>query len=80
MCICIQNMKFLCLTMCQREVYTDDAGADASHRQSMIVKTFWLINQMSQKSKLYLWFLMHWQPQTQFQLFMSKNLCDGDKR
>ena len=32
MCICVPSMKFLCLTMCQREVCTDDnadANADA---------------------------------------------------
>ena len=28
MCICIPNMKFLCLTMCQGEVCTDDDDAD----------------------------------------------------
>ena len=46
MCICIPNMKFLCLTMCQGQVCTDDdaddanvddANADANDRQSMIV-------------------------------------------
>ena len=26
MCICIPNMKFLCLTLCQGEVCTDDAN------------------------------------------------------
>ena len=44
MCICVPNMKFLCLTMCQREVCTDDANDDANDAnpnydgQSMIVK------------------------------------------
>ena len=28
MCKCILNMKFLCLTLCQGEVYTDDANAN----------------------------------------------------
>ena len=43
MYICILNMKFLCLTMYQGEVYTDDdnmdnANADdANDGQSMIV-------------------------------------------
>ena len=41
MCICIPNMKFLCLTLCQGEVCTDDANADndanADDRQRMIV-------------------------------------------
>ena len=43
MCICIPNMKFLCLTMCQGEVCTDDADTkdanadDANNGQSMIV-------------------------------------------
>ena len=46
MCICIPNMKFLCLTLWQREVCTDDANADANaddanandDGQSMIVQ------------------------------------------
>ena len=42
MCICVPNMKFLCVTLCQREVCTDDDDAnddDANDdRQSMIVK------------------------------------------
>ena len=39
MCICIPNMKLLCLTMCQREVCTDDDNAnDANDGQSMIVQ------------------------------------------
>ena len=30
MCICVPSMKFLCLTMCQGEVCTDDkADTDA---------------------------------------------------
>ena len=40
MCICILNMRFLCLTLCQGEVCTDDndANADANDdRQSIIV-------------------------------------------
>ena len=57
MCTCIPNMKFLCLTMCQGEVCTDDdANNDDANNanddgQSMIVlyKALWLINQMSQK-------------------------------
>ena len=28
MCLCIPNMKFLCLTMCQGEVCTDDDTND----------------------------------------------------
>ena len=35
MCISVPNMKFLCLTMCQGEVCTDDANDDG---QSMIVQ------------------------------------------
>ena len=31
MCICIPRMKFLCLTLCQGEVYTDnDNNANAN--------------------------------------------------
>ena len=40
MCICIPNIKFLCLTMCQGEVCTDDDANDANANddgQSMIV-------------------------------------------
>ena len=42
MCICIQNIKFVCLTLCQGEVCTDDTNADDdananNDRQSMIV-------------------------------------------
>ena len=46
MCICVPNMKFLCLSLCQGEVCTDDANADDANindgntnddRQSMIV-------------------------------------------
>ena len=39
MCICIPNMKFLCLTMCQGEVCTDtdNTNADANDGRSMIV-------------------------------------------
>ena len=43
MCICTPNMKFLCLTLCKGEVYTDDTNADANNAnanddiQSMIV-------------------------------------------
>ena len=54
MCICIPNMKFLCLTLCHGEVCTDnDANAndaDANDRQSMIVSGALVDNQMSQKS------------------------------
>ena len=50
MCICIPNMKFLRLTLCQGEVYTD-AGADVNDDgQFMIVQGSLVINQMSQKS------------------------------
>ena len=43
MCICIPNMKFLCLTLCQGEVYTDDDDANDDTNtnddgQSMIVQ------------------------------------------
>ena len=51
MCICIPNMKFLCLTLCKGEVCTDDANDDG---QSMIEKALWLINQMSQKEQKHL--------------------------
>ena len=41
MFICIPNMKFLCLTLWQGEVCTDDANDDNANnnnnRQSMIV-------------------------------------------
>ena len=38
MCICIPNVKSLCLTMCQGEVCTDDNDANANDDgQSMIV-------------------------------------------
>ena len=39
MCICIPNMKFLCLTLCQGEVCTDDADANdaVANGQFMIV-------------------------------------------
>ena len=30
MCICIPNMKFLCLTLCQGEVCTDDANTNTN--------------------------------------------------
>ena len=41
MCICVPNMKFLCLTLCQGEVCTydtNDTNADNANGQSMIVK------------------------------------------
>ena len=51
MCICVPNMKFLCLTLGQGEVCTDDTNANADdantntndanandNRQSMIVQ------------------------------------------
>ena len=40
MCIRVPNMKFLCLTLCQGEVSTDDNDVDANddNGQSMIVK------------------------------------------
>ena len=38
MCMSIPNMKSLCLTLCQGEVSTDDANANANDDvQSMIV-------------------------------------------
>ena len=44
MCICIPNMKSLCLSLCQGEVCTDNANDantnandDANDRKSMIV-------------------------------------------
>ena len=40
MCICIPNMKFLCLTLSQGEVCTDDddnIDANNDNGQSMIV-------------------------------------------
>ena len=40
MCTCVPSMKFLCLTMCQGEVCTDDntnANANDDDRKSMIV-------------------------------------------
>ena len=38
MCICIPNMKFLCLTLLQGEVCTDDTNTNANDdAQSMIV-------------------------------------------
>ena len=52
------NMKFLCLTMWLGGLYTEnntdsDTKNDPDNdRQSMIVKALWLINQMSQKSKV----------------------------
>ena len=51
MCICIPNMKFLCLAMCQGEVCTDNANDDDT-RQTNHDYTYalWLINQMSQKT------------------------------
>ena len=47
-------MKFLCPTMCQREVCTDDGNDDANDddarrtKHDYISKALWLINQMSQ--------------------------------
>ena len=44
MCICLPNMKFLCLTLCQGQVCTDDADTNTNddantndNRQCMIV-------------------------------------------
>ena len=38
MCICMPNMKFLCLTLCQGKVCTDnDDDANANDGQSIIV-------------------------------------------
>ena len=43
MCVCVPNIKSLCLIMCQGEVCTDDADADdanandTNNGQSMIV-------------------------------------------
>ena len=52
MCICIPNMRFLCLTLWQGEMLTDNDNTNANDdRQSMIEKAFWLINQMSQKTR-----------------------------
>ena len=47
MYICILNMKFLCLTLWQEEVCTDDD--DANDDAQSMYKALWLINQMSQK-------------------------------
>ena len=49
MCINIPNMKFLCLTLCQGEVCTDNDDANDENDtnddgQSMIVLALWLIN------------------------------------
>ena len=30
MCICIPNVKFLCLTLCKGQVCTDDADANSN--------------------------------------------------
>ena len=49
MCMCIPSMKFLCLTLCQGEVYTDDADADANNADTNNDRQF-MINQMSQKA------------------------------
>ena len=38
MCICIPNMKFLCLTLCQGEVCTDDNDNANIDIQSMVVE------------------------------------------
>ena len=38
MCMCIPHMKFLCLTLWQGEVCTDDDDDDANAGQSMIDK------------------------------------------
>ena len=31
MCICVPNIKFLCITLCQGEVCTDNANADTNN-------------------------------------------------
>ena len=58
MCICVPNMKFLCLILCQGEVCTDatddtngndDAGRWRMMDNSWLYRALWLINQMSQK-------------------------------
>ena len=52
MCTCIPNIKFLCLTLCQGEVCTDDTNADANDDDnSGLYKALWLTNQMSQKDQ-----------------------------
>ena len=33
MCVCVSNMKFLCLTLCQGEVCTDTANTNDTGRQ-----------------------------------------------
>ena len=48
MCICVPNMKSLCLTLCQGKMCTDDNNAN-DDGQCMIEKALWLKNQMSQK-------------------------------
>ena len=53
MCICVPNMKFLCLTLCQGRCAlmmpmptpTQDDDAD----KACLYEALWLINQMSQK-------------------------------
>ena len=53
--ICIPNMKFLCLTLWQGEVCTNDVNDDDDARRiKHDCVGFWLINQVRQKSMLYL--------------------------
>ena len=50
-CICIPNMKFLCLNLWLEEVCSDDANADneTNDDDTRRTKYDWLISQMSQK-------------------------------
>ena len=57
MCICTANMKFLCLTLWQREMCIDDDDANANANNARwtkhdCIKALWFINQMSQKCQL----------------------------
>ena len=57
MCICILNVKFLCLTLCWGGVCTDDNDAnanDANDGQSMVVQGSLVDKPMSQKSLCHL--------------------------
>ena len=55
MCICMPNMMFLCLTLCQGEMCTDDDAETGWCQQRRMMdkaelyKAFWLRNRMSQK-------------------------------
>ena len=56
MCIFVQNMKFLCITMWLGGLYTNNANdntddnANDDDGQSMIVSGLWFVNQMSQNA------------------------------